>query len=111
MIIEEIRHGTVMVLKLTGALVEDDLNDLATSVKDQLSAGASRLILDLSDVPFIDSAGLECLLETVEEAEKHGGGIKIACATEITRDILIATRLAGRIEGFADVALARKSFM
>ena len=111
MIIEEIRQGTVMVLKLTGALIQDDLNDLNTSVQAQFSAGASKLILDLADVPFIDSLGLECLLETVEKAEQLGGSVKIACATEITRDILIATRLASRIEGFADVALARKSFM
>jgi len=109
--IEATRHGTVMVLKPQGALVEEELDSLHRAVDQQINAGSSRIVLDLADVPFVDSLGLEALLDIAEKTEEAGGGLRFACAPDITRDILAATRLVQRIELLDEIDMARKSFL
>jgi anti-anti-sigma factor len=109
--IDQTRQGTVMVLKPNAALVEEDLAQFQQAADEQLSAGSVRLVFDFAEMPFIASEGLEALLDLSERAARLGGGIRIASPCEITRDILVATRLAARIEVFGEIAAARKSFL
>ena len=109
--VEEVRQGTVLVLKPVGAIIEDDMEVFRRAVDEQLSNGNTRLVLDFSEVPFIDSQGLEALLDLSDQAQMFGGGIRIANCSEISRDILVATRMIGKIQVFDEVPEARKSFL
>lgn len=100
-----------MVLQPDSALVEDGLEQFQQVVAEHISGGNVRLVIDFSEVPFIDSAGLEALLDSMEKAVACGGGLRIAAPSDISKDIFIATRLGSRILIFDDVGEARKSFM
>jgi anti-sigma B factor antagonist len=53
--------------------------------------GIERLMLDLADVSFLDSAGLGTLLSIREEATQRGIGFEITRLSDPVRRILDAT--------------------
>ena len=108
--IEQIQHGTVLVLVPEGALIEEEAGSLAERVRGAFGTGNVKVVLQLNNVPFIDSAGLETLLVLYGEAMALGGELKISAATDIGRDILKATRLNNVIEVYDSTPDARRSF-
>src|SRR5690606_10506449 len=65
--IHEHQHGAVTVLKPEGALSQGDADQLRQRLATALEKSLGRLVLDLSGVPFVDSQGLEVLVDTTEE--------------------------------------------
>jgi anti-sigma B factor antagonist len=108
---EEIQHGTVTVLVPDGALIEDEVQDFAERVRKCFQAGNVKLVLQLNNVPFVDSSGLETLLALYGEAMAFGGELKVSAPTEIGTDILRATRLNNVIEVYDSTPDARRSFV
>ncbi len=109
--IERIQHGTVLVLVPSGALIEEEIEDFARQVRSCFQAGNVKVVLQMNNVPFMDSAALETLLALYGEAMALGGELKISAPTEIGRDILKATRLSNVIDVYDSTPDARRSFV
>ena len=109
--IEHIQQGTVVVLVPDAALIEEEAQEFAVRVRECFQAGNVKIVLQMNNVPFIDSAGLETLLALYGEAMALGGELKISAPTEIGRDILKATRLDNVIEVHDSTPDARRSFV
>lgn len=108
--IEQIQHGTVVVLVPDVALIEEEVEDFARRVRQCYQEGNVKIVLQMNNVPFIDSAGLETLLALYGEALALGGELKIGAPTDIGADILKATRLNNVIEVYDSTPEARRSF-
>ncbi len=109
--LEQVQHGTVLVIVPDGALIEEDAEEFIRRVRECLQAGNVKIVLQLNSVPFIDSKGLEALLVLYGEAMASGGEIKISAPTDIGRDILKATRLDNVFEVYGATPDARRSFV
>ncbi len=109
--IEQIQHGTILVLVPDTALIEEEAEELARRVRECYQAGNVKLVLQLNNVPFVDSAGLETILALYTEAIALGGEIKLSAPTDIGKDILKATRLDNVIEVHNSTPDARRSFV
>ena len=109
--IEQSQQGTVLVLTPGGALVDSDRTQLADLLKKHIERGNIKIILDMNAVPFIESEGLEMLLDVAEDTIAAGGGLRIVNPSDIVKDILSATRLNTRIEIHPQVADARRSLL
>ncbi len=109
--VEQIQHGTVLVLVPDGALIEEEAEEFAETVRECFQGGNVRLVLQMNNVPFVDSAGLETLLALYGEALALGGELKLSAATDIGGDILTATRLDNVLEVYASTPDARRSFV
>jgi len=109
--IEQIQHGTILVLVPDAALIEEDAEEFAVRVRECFQGGNVKVVLQMNNVPFIDSAGLETLLALYGEAMALGGEVKISAPTDIGKDILKATRLNNVIEVYESTPDARRSFV
>lgn len=72
-----------------------------------------RLVIDLSGVPFMDSAGLGALIGGIRRAREAGGDVAVACSrptltrllhtTGFDRIVPVTDTLDGAVSALADV--------
>lgn len=60
-------------------------------------ASELHIVLDLANVPLLDSGALEALLEAQEELVRVGGGLRITNASSVVHDVLVLAEIAQSI--------------
>ncbi len=103
--------GGVTVLTLSGRVVlGDESGQLRNKIKAVLGQGKKRLVLDLGDVSYIDSAGLGTLVAGYSTASTQGGTIKLASLTKRFQEQLNITKLVTVFDVYNSVEDAVMSF-
>lgn len=86
----------------------------SSEVRDRMALmvqrGSRRMVIDLSEVHFIDSSGLGMLVSGLRLAKKTGGALKLAALNADLKHLFECTRLDRLFEIFADVDQAVQSF-
>ena len=84
----------VSVLDLSGKIVlgEGD-GQVRERIKDLLSDGQKKILLNLGDVTYIDSAGLGALISSYTTTKREGGQLKLVNLTKRIQDLLAITKL------------------
>jgi len=109
--IEERVVGDVMVLDLKGRITLGDGDELLKDkVNSLLNQGRKKLLLNLADVPYVDSAGLGQIVRTYTTVSRQGGHLKLVNLTKRIADLLSITKLLTVFESFDSEADAVKSF-
>jgi anti-anti-sigma factor len=103
--------GVATYLQPNGALVEEHLGDLRTAVQAATRNGPVHIVVDLSLVPFLDSAALEYLLDLSATQREAGGSLRLASPSAVGRDVLAMTRLDRTIAVYQDLESAGRSFV
>jgi anti-anti-sigma factor len=75
----------------TGEIDAGNIDDLADSIHQALKSGAHEIDLDLSEVPFMDTAALDVLRCTRETLEARDGHLCIRKPTTSVRRLLSLT--------------------
>jgi anti-anti-sigma factor len=84
----------VAIVALTGKFVAgSDGPFLRQKVKDLIDAGAKKLVLDFTEVPYIDSTGLGFLAGSRVTAQNAGVSVVLAGVNQHVRRILDGVRL------------------
>ena len=109
--LRQFKQGAITLLAPTEAIIEDSVTELSRKIKACLDAGETKVIIDFSSVSFIDSKGLEMLLDYLDLSMKVGGSIKIASPNQICSDIFRVTRLSNFFEVYKEIDDARRSFL
>jgi anti-sigma B factor antagonist len=109
--IEERNVGDVVVLDLKGKVTlgagDELLKDKVNSLVNQ---GHRKIILNLADVPYVDSAGLGEIVRTYTTVSKNGGSLKLLNLTKRITDLLAITKLLTVFETFDAETDAVRSF-
>lgn len=71
---QELRHNTWLV-SVSGRLDQNQTPDLEAQLDALLDQGHNRIIIDLTDVNYINSGGLRCLVTAWRKAKKEGGNV------------------------------------
>jgi len=66
---------------------------IRSTVRDILQAGVKKIVLNLADVSYIDSAGVGELMSTYTTVANSGGKLKLLNLTKKIRDQLSITKL------------------
>lgn len=94
----------VTVLDISGILTRGASSEaLLGRLEQLLTAGARKLVLNLSDLTFFDSMGLSVLMKAVILAEDQGASVKLVQPRDMTTS-------PGPLEMFSDEAEALASF-
>ena len=84
----------VAIMALTGKFVAgSDGPFLRQKVKDLIDAGAKKLVLDFTEVPYIDSTGLGFLAGSRVTAQNAGVSVVLAGVNQHVKRILDGVRL------------------
>jgi anti-sigma B factor antagonist len=101
----------VTILDLSGRLVLDE-GDAAfrDCIDDLLARGRNRLVVNLQDVIYIDSAGVGMLVAKLLSVRRAGGDMKLLHLTPRSTRVMTITKLLTVFQAFGDEAEAVRSF-
>ena len=109
--IDERMAGDVVVLDLKGKITLGEGDELLKDkVNSLVNQGHKKIILNLADVPYIDSAGLGEVVRTYTTVSRQGGSLKLLNLTKRITDLLSITKLLTVFETFDSENEAVRSF-
>ena len=109
--IEERIVNEVTILDLKGKIT---LGEGDEALKDKINSlilqNRKRILLNLEDVPYLDSAGLGEIVRTYTTVSRQGGQLKLVNLTKRITDLLSITKLLTVFETFETEPEALKSY-
>ena len=104
-------NGNVTILDLQGNLTIGAAEEkLRRSVEQLVANDQNDLLINLENVPMIDSSGIGSLVKSFTHAKNKGGKLKLLKPTRLARQLLSITGLLSVFETFDDEATAIASF-
>ncbi|HUR34507.1 MAG TPA: STAS domain-containing protein [Vicinamibacterales bacterium] len=102
----------VCVLDIDGPITlgADGSEKLGDKVRSVLQGGEKQVLLNLSGVAYIDSAGLGELVNAFTTVKKQGGALKLVGVTKKLKDLLVITKLATVFDAYETEAQALESY-
>ena len=86
-------HDDVTVVSLGGEIDLATQGELRAMLNDQIVSGNVNLVLDLTDVSFLDSTGIGALIGTRRRVHAFQGSLVIVCPDETLLKIFTITGL------------------
>jgi len=109
--IEERTVGDVVVLDLKGKITLGEGDELLKDkVNSLVNQGRKKVVLNLAEVPYIDSAGLGEVVRTFTTVSRQGGSLKLLNLTKRITDLLSITKLLTVFETYDSESDAVRSF-
>lgn len=101
----------IIIIDLSGQITLGEASAaIRDEVRDQLGNKFSRILLNLADVTYIDSAGLGELTASYTSVRNRGGELKLLNLTKRVRDLMQITKLYTVFDVYDDERKAIASF-
>jgi anti-sigma B factor antagonist len=109
--IEERVVNNVTILDLKGKITLGEGDEaLKDKINSLIQQDRKRILLNLGEVPYIDSAGLGEIVRTYTTVSRQGGQLKLVNLTKRITDLLAITKLLTVFETFESEPEALKSY-
>ena len=103
--------NSVTVVDLSGRItLGEGCSQLRELIRDLLSKGHNKMLLNLADVTYIDSSGIGELVSGFTAVSNAGGQLKLLNLTKKVHDLLQITKLLTVFDVHEDEATAISSF-
>jgi anti-sigma B factor antagonist len=103
--------GDISIIDVQGRIqFGDGAEDCGTALNAVIEAGRVKLIINLAEVPYVDSAGISELVRAYVSVGKRGGRLKLLRITRRVRELLSMTKLLTVFESFDSEEEAIASF-
>ena len=99
------------VLNINRSLTYENCEEVEATFKDYLEQQQKEIIIDFSKITFLDSEGLELLLQMHNELKLQGGTLKLVHIDALCLDILKATQLINVFRIYEDMNKAIKDVL
>jgi anti-sigma B factor antagonist len=101
----------VAIVSITGKVTAGPAADsLRKGLLDLFAQGHKRIVVNLSEITMLDSAGLGELVSAYSSITRDGGAMKLACGNHRVASLLRLTRLDSLFDAFDDEQSAIRSF-
>jgi len=105
------KQDSVAVLDLSGKLIGGkDSDDFKGAIKKLVEEGYRDILVNLADIPLINSTGLGILIAGYASLKREGGNLKLVNVTDRIQSILMITKLGTIFDTYSDEAQALASF-
>src|SRR5438552_10448796 len=104
--IAETTKGAVKVLRPKGPLSLADAEQFKKCATEAAGTAMGRVVIDASGIPYVDSRGLEVLVELGETLSQSGQTLKLCQVNETLREVFDLTNVSGALEQYEDVNAA-----
>ncbi len=101
----------VPVLRLSGELDLSSVPEVRRAIRAYIDENRVNLIINLTDLEFIDSSGLGVLVGGLARVREKQGEIKLVCANRRILRVFEMTRLTQLFEIYQDEAAAVADFV
>jgi anti-sigma B factor antagonist len=109
--IEQRSVGDVTIIDLKGKMTLGEGDELLRDkVNSLVQQNLRKIILNLAEVPYIDSAGLGEIVRTYTTVSRQSGQLKLLSVTKRINDLLVITKLAQVFEMYDNEKDALGSF-
>ncbi|MGH9640570.1 MAG: STAS domain-containing protein [Bryobacteraceae bacterium] len=103
--------GDVAVIDAAGRItLGEGASRFRDAIRDLAAKGQKKLLLNLSEVSYIDSSGIGELVSGFTTLTNNGGQLKLVGLSKRVKDLLQITKLYTVFEVFDDEAAAIRSF-
>ncbi|HXY13866.1 MAG TPA: STAS domain-containing protein [Terriglobales bacterium] len=105
------KRGPAQLIRLRGPLrMGPPVDDLRKTLEEALGNGEARLVLNLAEVPMIDSSGIGLVVRFLASTKQRGGTIKLVQPSKFAIQTLRLVGVLNLFEVFDDDEAAVKSF-
>lgn len=103
--------GSITVLSPSGAIAQAEAQEFASTMEEHRLKTNGRLVVDFSEVSYLDSQGVEAVWDWADRQQEHGQTAKLAGVAELCREIFELTGVAERLDMFDTAESAVRSFL
>jgi len=87
-------RGGITIFKLEGEIIEKgQTTGLMEQIDTLLSSGKKNIVLDLEGLRYMNSSGLNVLVNILTKARNAGGDVSVCHLSEKIKSLLVVTRL------------------
>ena len=103
--------GNVTVMDAAGRItLGEGASAFRDAIRDMATKGDKKILVNLSEVSYIDSSGIGEMVSSYTTVTNHGGQLKLLGLNKRVKDLLQITKLYTVFEVFDDEATAIRSF-
>lgn len=100
----------VDVITVDGRIDSNSAPEFDSKLKEVTGNGRYNLVLDLSSVNYMSSAGLRAIVAALRETKKRGGDVRIASPSDRVAEVLSLAGLDSLFKVYDDATTAVGSF-
>jgi anti-sigma B factor antagonist len=88
------QQSNLEIIHLAGELIDKtQASELSTKVDEYISENKTKIIFDLKELKYINSSGLNIMINILSRVRKAGGEIVITNVSRRVNELLIITKL------------------
>ena len=89
-----IEENNIQILTLSGELIDkNQAINLIQEIDELMELGKNKLVIDLSDLRYLNSSGLNVLIQLLTKTRSNGGESVICNVGKKVHELLIITKL------------------
>ena len=103
-------QGHVTLVEANGRIDSMNANELGEALSTQIDGGGLHLVLDLSSVDYMSSAGLREIVSALKKVKRASGDLRIAQPSDRVREVLEMAGLDTIFQIFTSLGDAVRSY-
>ncbi len=105
------KSGGVSIVDISGRVtLGETASALREMIRQMARAGERQILLNLSDLNYLDSSGMGVMVSSFATINSLGGHLKLTSLSNRVKDLLLITKLYTVFEIFEDESTAVASF-
>ncbi|WNZ08158.1 STAS domain-containing protein [Streptomyces sp. 11x1] len=82
-----VQHADTTVVRLPSEVDHENASDISARCQELIEKGCTTLVLDASDVQYLDSSGVSVIVALSSALDSHAGALRLASLSDHYRQV------------------------